>query len=83
MPKALTPSPQTFAQGLVHWKRQHGRHDLPWKRTREPYRVRLSEVMVQRNQVRTGPAPYTQWTLQQKKEEETPVPVRTLIESYD
>jgi A/G-specific adenine glycosylase len=53
MPKALTPSPQPFAHLLVRWQRTHGRHDLPWQRTRDPYRVWLSEVMLQQTQVST------------------------------
>jgi A/G-specific adenine glycosylase len=42
-----------FALRLVAWQRQHGRHDLPWQRTRDPYRVWLSEVMLQQTQVGT------------------------------
>ncbi|MCZ8233631.1 MAG: A/G-specific adenine glycosylase [Inhella sp.] len=42
-----------FALRLVAWQRQHGRHDLPWQRTRDPYRVWLSEVMLQQTQVST------------------------------
>lgn len=49
MPKALTP----FAQRLVNWQRQHGRHDLPWQQSRDPYRVWLSEIMLQQTQVST------------------------------
>jgi A/G-specific adenine glycosylase len=42
-----------FARKLVHWQRRHGRHDLPWQRTRDPYRIWLSEVMLQQTQVET------------------------------
>ena len=42
-----------FAQQLVQWQRQHGRHDLPWQNTRNPYRVWLSEIMLQQTQVAT------------------------------
>ena len=35
------------------WQRQHGRHDLPWQGTRDPYRVWLSEIMLQQTQVAT------------------------------
>ena len=42
---------QDFASRLVTWQRRHGRHDLPWQRTRDPYRVWLSEVMLQQTQV--------------------------------
>ena len=42
-----------FASALVRWQRTHGRHDLPWSATRDPYRVWLSEVMLQQTQVTT------------------------------
>jgi len=41
----------SFAQRLVAWQRRHGRRDLPWQGTRDPYRVWLSEVMLQQTQV--------------------------------
>ncbi|MSQ64940.1 MAG: A/G-specific adenine glycosylase [Limnohabitans sp.] len=43
----------SFAQRLVNWQRLHGRHDLPWQNTRDPYRVWLSEIMLQQTQVVT------------------------------
>ncbi|HSN19911.1 MAG TPA: A/G-specific adenine glycosylase [Usitatibacter sp.] len=45
--------PPSFATRLVQWQRRHGRHDLPWQRTRDPYRIWLSEVMLQQTQVAT------------------------------
>ena len=42
-----------FATRLVAWQRGHGRHDLPWQRTRDPYRIWLSEIMLQQTQVVT------------------------------
>jgi A/G-specific adenine glycosylase len=42
-----------FAEKLVAWQAQHGRHDLPWHGSRDPYRVWLSEVMLQQTQVAT------------------------------
>ncbi len=41
----------SFAAKLVAWQRRHGRHDLPWQGTRDPYRIWLSEVMLQQTQV--------------------------------
>ncbi|MCU0774290.1 MAG: A/G-specific adenine glycosylase [Ideonella sp.] len=38
---------------MIAWQRRHGRHDLPWQGTRDPYRVWLSEVMLQQTQVST------------------------------
>ena len=40
-----------FAARLIRWQRRHGRHDLPWQGTRDPYRIWLSEVMLQQTQV--------------------------------
>lgn len=42
-----------FSQLLIVWQKQHGRHDLPWQNTTDPYRVWLSEIMLQQTQVRT------------------------------
>jgi A/G-specific adenine glycosylase len=46
------PGPD-FAERVVRWQRSHGRHDLPWQRSRDPYRVWLSEIMLQQTQVAT------------------------------
>jgi len=43
----------TFASRIVHWHGHHGRHDLPWQSTRDPYRIWLSEIMLQQTQVAT------------------------------
>jgi A/G-specific adenine glycosylase len=43
----------TFAPRLLSWFDTAGRHDLPWQHPREPYRVWLSEIMLQQTQVRT------------------------------
>ena len=40
-----------FARKLVQWQRRHGRHGLPWQGTRDPYRIWLSEIMLQQTQV--------------------------------
>ena len=42
-----------FATEVVHWQKNHGRNDLPWQNTRDPYRVWLSEIMLQQTQVAT------------------------------
>ncbi len=44
---------QTFASTLIEWQRVHGRHSLPWQQTTDPYRVWLSEIMLQQTQVQT------------------------------
>ena len=45
-----SPSPD-FSARLIAWQRLHGRHDLPWQGSRDPYRVWLSEIMLQQTQV--------------------------------
>jgi A/G-specific adenine glycosylase len=46
-------APRTLAAAVVAWQRHSGRHGLPWQGTRDPYRVWLSEVMLQQTQVST------------------------------
>jgi len=41
---------RTFQRRLLRWYRSYGR-DLPWRRTRDPYRILVSEVMLQQTQV--------------------------------
>ncbi len=43
----------SFAAAVVHWQASHGRNDLPWQNTLDPYRVWLSEIMLQQTQVVT------------------------------
>ena len=43
----------SFADRIITWQKQHGRHDLPWQRTNDPYRIWLSEIMLQQTQVAT------------------------------
>ncbi|MEN4902157.1 A/G-specific adenine glycosylase [Luteimonas sp. TWI1437] len=42
----------SYAARLLAWFDVHGRHDLPWQHPRTPYRVWLSEIMLQQTQVR-------------------------------
>src|SRR5436190_18850192 len=58
-------APRDFASRVVAWQRVHGRHDLPWQTfapqgrpkdttdSRDPYRIWLSEIMLQQTQVAT------------------------------
>jgi A/G-specific adenine glycosylase len=48
----LTES-RTFAGRLLCWFDQHGRNNLPWQHPRTPYRVWVSEIMLQQTQVQT------------------------------
>lgn len=43
--------PAGFSGRVVRWQRTHGRNTLPWQNTRDPYRVWLSEIMLQQTQV--------------------------------
>ncbi|MEO6988071.1 MAG: A/G-specific adenine glycosylase, partial [Aquihabitans sp.] len=47
----------SFAARLLQWFDKNGRHDLPWQHPRTPYRVWLSEIMLQQTQVKTA-SPY-------------------------
>jgi A/G-specific adenine glycosylase len=49
----MIAAPAEFAARVVRWQRTHGRNELPWQNTRDPYRVWLSEIMLQQTQVAT------------------------------
>ncbi|MDK9702965.1 MAG: A/G-specific adenine glycosylase [Sulfuritalea sp.] len=49
----MNSPPADFADRLIRWHKRHGRHDLPWQNTTDPYRVWLSEIMLQQTQVAT------------------------------
>lgn len=49
---SASPEP-SFSRRLIAWQRDHGRHDLPWQNTTDPYRIWLSEIMLQQTQVGT------------------------------
>lgn len=44
---------KNFTQDLIDWQKKLGRHDLPWQKNRNAYRVWLSEIMLQQTQVST------------------------------
>lgn len=47
------PHNEGIAELVVEWQASHGRNHLPWQLTRDPYRVWLSEIMLQQTQVAT------------------------------
>ena len=47
------PKSDVFAKRILHWFDRHGRKDLPWQRDTTPYRVWVSEIMLQQTQVKT------------------------------
>ncbi len=40
-----------FADAIIAWQKDHGRHDLPWQNTTDPYAIWVSEIMLQQTQV--------------------------------
>ena len=40
-----------FADAVIEWQKVHGRHDLPWQNTTDPYAIWVSEIMLQQTQV--------------------------------
>jgi A/G-specific adenine glycosylase len=57
------PPPVTrrwFRRRLLEWYRRNGR-DLPWRETRDPYRILVSEVMLQQTQVDRVLPKYHEW----------------------
>ena len=61
-PEALI-SPQdtaAFRRSLLRWYGRHGRN-LPWRQTRDPYAILVSEVMLQQTQVATVIPYYKEW----------------------
>ncbi|HEX4894914.1 MAG TPA: A/G-specific adenine glycosylase [Solimonas sp.] len=53
LPDRIPLMSEDFAGRVLGWFDMHGRHDLPWQHPREPYRVWLSEIMLQQTQVAT------------------------------
>ncbi|WP_150304740.1 A/G-specific adenine glycosylase [Pseudomonas saliphila] len=56
-------SPVAFSQAVLEWYDRHGRKDLPWQQDMTPYRVWVSEIMLQQTQVATV-IPYYQRFMQ-------------------
>ena len=53
--------PAPFAERLLAWFDEHGRKDLPWQHPRTPYRVWISEIMLQQTQVTTVIPYFERW----------------------
>jgi A/G-specific adenine glycosylase len=51
--KARSPVRSPIAAALIDWHDRAGRHDLPWQQDPTPYRVWVSEIMLQQTQVAT------------------------------
>lgn len=44
-------SVKKFQQTIWDFYKKNGRHDLPWRKTRDPYKIWVSEIMLQQTQV--------------------------------
>ncbi|HXH06419.1 MAG TPA: A/G-specific adenine glycosylase [Vicinamibacterales bacterium] len=55
-----TAERRRFRRRLLAWYRANGR-DLPWRRTRDPYHILVSEVMLQQTQVERVRPKYEEW----------------------
>ncbi|MGI8819990.1 MAG: A/G-specific adenine glycosylase [Chthoniobacterales bacterium] len=60
MPAMSPEQARIFRRKLLAWYRRQGR-DLPWRRTRDPYAILLSEFMLQQTQVATVIPYYERW----------------------
>src|SRR3954464_7959508 len=59
----MTPKPaarQWFRRRLLTWYRKNGR-TLPWRNTRDPYHILVSEIMLQQTQVERVLPKYAEW----------------------
>jgi A/G-specific adenine glycosylase len=57
----MPAKPAPFADRLLAWWDRHGRNNLPWQHPRTPYRVWISEIMLQQTQVSTVIPYFERW----------------------
>ena len=50
-----------FSKRLLEWHKKEGRKDLPWQQNITPYKVWISEIMLQQTQVETVIPYYIKW----------------------
>jgi len=53
MRRSAQTDARALRRRLLAWYDRHGRKDLPWQRSRDPYRIWVSEIMLQQTQVNT------------------------------
>ena len=53
-----------FVEGLLHWNRLHNKRHMPWKGEKDPYKIWLSEVILQQTRVEQGWAYYEKFVQQ-------------------
>ncbi|MAZ67573.1 endonuclease III [bacterium] len=57
----MKSSERTFRRKVLNFYKTHGRHHLPWRKTRDPYHILVSEMMLQQTQVSRVIPKYTQF----------------------
>ena len=50
-----------FKKIILDYYKKHGRHDLPWRKTHDPYKILVSEIMLQQTQVGRVMAKYKEF----------------------
>jgi A/G-specific adenine glycosylase len=50
-----------FGKLIIDYHEKHGRHDLPWRKTKDPYKILVSEMMLQQTQVSRVIPKYKSW----------------------
>jgi A/G-specific adenine glycosylase len=50
----LEPIKDRFQTGLLSWNRKHNKRKMPWKGEKDPYRIWLSEIILQQTRVEQG-----------------------------
>jgi A/G-specific adenine glycosylase len=64
---------RTFQRRLLAWYRRH-RRNLPWRRTRDPYHILVSEIMLQQTQVDRVIPKYQEWLAKYRSRVSVPTP---------
>ncbi len=59
-PTAESPDSKSLSRSLLHWYQISGR-DLPWRKTQDPYKIWISEIMLQQAQVKTVIPYFERW----------------------
>lgn len=80
----LTPAKiRRFQKTILDYYRREGRHDLPWRRTSDPYRILVSEMMLQQTQVPRVIEKYAEFTARFPDVETlAAAPLRDVLEAW-
>jgi len=55
------PNKQYFSQKIVEWHKKHNKRPMPWKGEKDPYKIWLSEIILQQTRVLQGLAYYNRF----------------------